>query len=226
MTLAAAAMRGWFVANEQDREMSEPNQQSPASLSTTEAARRLEVSLPTILQWIKRGALRAWKTPGGQNRIAMDSVETLLRKRRESLNGETGRAFTLLLVEDDADVVAMFRSRIPTWPVPVRLRVAANGFDGLLQAGLLRPDLVVADLMMPKMDGFQMIRCLGESPDLQQTRVVVVTSLEDDEIAAHGGLPGNIQVFHKPAPFQQLAELVRNLALNQAAPHPGQRLPA
>ncbi|MBF0459925.1 MAG: response regulator [Magnetococcales bacterium] len=115
---------------------------------------------------------------------------------------------TILMVEDDGELMEMTKAVVANWGWPVRLVVAKNGSDGLLQAGLNRPVVIVTDLMMPDMDGFQMLKSLSEMPDLQVSRVVVVTGMDDQHIAANGGVPTGVEILHKPTPYDRLKEIV------------------
>lgn len=178
--------------------------------STREAAALLGVSLRTAQLWVESGVLRAWKTAGGHRRILRSSVDALLQDRKRALQGRpVPGQFKLLVVEDDPDLLKLYRLHVEGWGMPVNLVTAANGFEGLIRIGEEKPDLLIADLNMPGMDGFRMIRSLRANTDFRDMDIVVVTALGKDEIADRGGLPEGIQVFTKPAPFSALEQLVR-----------------
>jgi CheY-like chemotaxis protein len=67
--------------------------------------------------------------------------------------------------------------------LPIKLRIVANGFEGLLQVGQQVPDILIADLMMPGMDGFEMIRNLRANPNLARMDIIVVSAIDREEIA-------------------------------------------
>ncbi|MBF0610362.1 MAG: helix-turn-helix domain-containing protein [Magnetococcales bacterium] len=180
-------------------------------ITTSEAAQRLGISQRTVHYWIQKGVLKSWKTEGGHRRIPVSSIQTLLQRRRSDLEQDDGAVATLLLVEDDEELVDIYQEMVSSWTFPVRLVVAENGFDGLIQVGLCKPDMIISDLIMPAMDGIQMIRTLRETPDLKSSVVVVVTALSDEQIRDRGGLPADVTVFHKPTPFKKIRELAQNL---------------
>jgi CheY-like chemotaxis protein len=66
------------------------------------------------------------------------------------------------------------------------------------------PDLVIADLRMPGLDGFDMIHTLHNDPSFGEMDIVVVTGMHKDEIAARGGLPKGMTVLNKPVSFATL----------------------
>ena len=102
----------------------------------------------------------------------------------------------------------MYRLKFAEWKLPVRLHLAQNGFDGLVMVGKYAPSLVIADLSMPGMDGFEMIRRLTQSQEAGSPAIIVVTALAAAEIEAQGGLPPDIPVYSKPIPLGVLKHIV------------------
>lgn len=187
--------------------------------STREAAVLLGISLRTAQLWVESGVLRAWKTAGGHRRILKSSVEACLRERQREIDGTTvNTKFRILVVEDDPDLLKLYRLHIEGWGLPVTLITATNGFEGLIRLGESKPDLLIADLNIPGIDGFRMIRTLSANPDFRDMDVIVVTALGQNEIADRGGLPKNIRIFVKPAPFSTLEQLVRDRIGHSSSP--------
>lgn len=187
----------------------------PDTCSTREAGRMLGVSLRTVQLWVDGGLLEGWRTVGGHRRIRVASVERLMQERsleRPHAGGDgSGNAITMLVVEDDADLLELYRATIDTWQLPIELHTATDGFEGLIKIGQLAPDLLVTDLVMPGLDGFRMLRSLREHDGAATMTVVVVTGLDGDEMRAHGGVPANIPVWGKPVPFAQLRAIAEQL---------------
>lgn len=178
--------------------------------TTREAARRLGVSLRTVQLWVESGVLPAWKTAGGHRRIARDAVERLVREQDRALDGDSSEArFRILVVEDEESLRKLYKAKLAGWDLPVEILTASNGYEALLIIGEKRPDLLVADLSMPAMDGFRMIRTLKSSDEYGGLEIVVVTALDTTEIEDRGGLPENVRVFRKPIPFADLEAIVR-----------------
>lgn len=183
-------------------------QTADEDITTSKAARLLGVSQRTVHYWMDRGVIKAWKTAGGHFRIPMSSINQLLAKRQEELLQCDQPILTILLVEDDDILRDVAGGVIADWKLPVRLVVAENGYQGLIQAGLNKPAIVITDLVMPGMDGFQMIRNLLKEPSLDILRIVVITGLSVQQIAAKGGVPDDIRILHKPIPYDQLKAIV------------------
>jgi signal transduction histidine kinase/CheY-like chemotaxis protein/HAMP domain-containing protein len=143
--------------------------------------------------------------------IAPSALIRVLTRLRVS-NGATD----ILVVDDDAGTRDVLRRTLVRegWTV----REAGNGADGLAQLAAAKPAVVLLDLMMPEMNGFEMLRTMRENETWHDVPVVIITSkdLGRDEL---DWLRGNtIEVFQKGAYGR--AELVAALrGMVEAARH-------
>lgn len=184
--------------------------------TTSEAAEMLGVSLRTIQLWVEKGLLEAWKTEGGHRRISRQSVESLLAEPAESRQAQAVAKpavdFTIMVVEDEATQRMVYEATLRRWPMRPQVVIAGDGYEAMVKLGQVMPDLLIADLRMPGMDGFRMLRAIRASAAYDDMGIAVVTGLEADEIAAQGGLPDDIPVFSKPVPFARLLAIAERLA--------------
>ena len=190
-------------------------------MTTRQAGELLGVAVRTVQLWVESGVLPAWRTAGGHRRISRVAVEQLLEQRARVLRPQAPGAepagtpgadpLKLLIVEDDPDLLSLFSTIVQGWSFPVEVCTAKNGFEGLVRVGQLQPDMVVTDLDMPGMDGFQMIRALKNADSgFSQLYLIVATSYGPDEILQRGGLPSDVKVFQKPLPYATLEALARS----------------
>jgi excisionase family DNA binding protein len=184
-------------------------------MTTREAGETLGVAVRTVQLWVEAGVLPAWRTAGGHRRIARSAVEKLLAERQNDLAPVQGQvrgsplAVKLLLVEDEPVSLHVFSGVVSSWNFPVELVTATNGFEGLVRIGEMRPDIVVTDLVMPGMDGFEMLRALKKAGSgFGSIKMLVVSALSAEQIQAHGGLPDGVTCFQKPVNFAKLEGLV------------------
>ena len=179
-------------------------------LTSREAAELLGVALSTIQLWTENGILRAWKTGGGHRRIARQSVEEMLRQQRAAAEDTPEeKQLTVVVVEDKPQLLRLYQSQFTARKLPVHLVTANNGFEGLVQIGRCLPDIVIADLLMPGMDGFQMLNALKDMPELKNTTTIIISALGRDEIETRGGIPAESLYFQKPVDFNKLEKVVR-----------------
>lgn len=177
-------------------------------LTTSQAAQRLGVSVRTVQQWVERGLLSSWKTDGGHRRLDLSAVDALadqMATTQEAAN--RARALRLLIVEDDAAMLRLYRARIALWPFPVQVFSAPNGYEGLVMVGETQPDLLVCDLRLPGVNGFEIVRSLRRMERYRALDIVVVSGLAGNEVQAHGGLPDHVELMGKPVDFQRLQSI-------------------
>lgn len=185
-------------------------------ISTAQAARQLGLSLGTVQHMVEAGALSGWKTAGGHRRIWQDSVDALLARGRTHCG-----TLRVLIVEDDKLLQTLYRETFSTWPIPLELNIVDHGLDALVELGREQPDLLITDLRMPGVDGFEMIRRLHANPLSSRTSIVVVSALSTKEIAARGPLPKDVTVYRKPIPFHELHGYIQALSAQRRRTHDG-----
>lgn len=179
---------------------------APASYSPAELARRLGVSAPTIQRWVDQGHLKAWKTLGGHRRIDAESAERFIAGQGlpADLPAEAPPPLTVMIVddnEDDRDVLcALVEEALPG----ATILLADNGFQALTSIGQAMPQLLITDIVMPHMNGIEMLRHVCGGSAVRPQAVFAVSSHTPQQVAALGGLPEGVTLVGKPvqpAPF-------------------------
>lgn len=97
---------------------------------------------------------------------------------------ERKAAKTILLVDDDPLIIRMYQNKFAKEGYKIVL--AFNGEEALLRARQDKPDLILLDLMMPKMNGVETLRRLKKDSETKAIPVIVLTNLEDkkDDVEA------------------------------------------
>lgn len=186
--------------------------------TSREAAKILGVSVTTVQLWVESGVLPAWKTAGGHRRIPSEAVDSMrVGQQSAAAKEHVPHLHSVLIVEDEPVQRELYKIKFAEWNLPVNLHLAQDGFEGLVMAGKYAPDLIISDLSMPGMDGFEMIRQLVEGGEIRTPAVIVVTALSAEEIEAHGGLPQGIPVYAKPVALGVLKPFVEQILRPQAS---------
>jgi CheY-like chemotaxis protein len=128
------------------------------------------------------------------------------------------RQVEILLVEDDPGDVLMTREAFEDYKVRNQLHVVSDGADAmafLRQEGDFadapRPDLVLLDLNLPRMDGREVLESIKSDPELSSIPVVVLTTSEaEDDVLRSYSLHANAYVT-KPVDFERFIEVVRQI---------------
>lgn len=86
----------------------------------------------------------------------------------------------ILLVEDDAILVEMYQAKFELEGHDVR--IATNGEDCLIMLKDFQPELILLDILMPKLNGFHVLKEIKKQPDLRQIPVILLTNLGQAEV--------------------------------------------
>lgn len=191
----------------QDHDSSLPNAEV---LTSQQAARRLGVSVSTVQQLVESGTLSAWKTAGGHRRILVESIE-------QYINGQSGRARSatavagdrasrtrILILEDEPLQRTLYERRLASWNLPATVRFCSNGYEALIEVAMHRPDIFLLDLVMPGIDGYEILRTIVNRPDLGLAHIAVLTNLRPEDIEKRGGLAPGVVYMAKPINFDAL----------------------
>ncbi len=103
----------------------------------------------------------------------------------------------VLLVEDDADIQTVVRLSLKLRGVP-EVVVVENGEECLAQVASLRPEVVLLDVMMPKLDGYETCRRLKENPGTASIPVIFLTAKTQQYEIARGLEMGAVGYLTKP----------------------------
>jgi excisionase family DNA binding protein len=196
---------------------------SDKTLTTREASLLLGVSLRTVQLWVEAGVLDAWKTQGGHRRISAESVDRVLAERENISNlkwnarqkssnmQNAGGALNVLIAEDNEVYRDLLEFYFKNLEIPVNLTFVSDGFECLISLGRQLPDIIITDLNMPKISGFDLIRHLISCDIYDGIQIIALTGLTQADIDDKGGLPDRVQVFFKPFSFKQLELIVGEL---------------
>lgn len=194
-----------------------PTELPAASYSTAAVARRLGVSIPTVQRWVDQGYLKAWKTVGGHRRIDAASVDAFIVSRDlpEGVRATAQSApiaLSVLIVDDNPDDRDLLTSLIETALPGAVVTLAENGFEGLLSVGQKAPDVLITDIMMPHMNGFEMLNHLEAATQVRPRLILATSSYSLSELKAFGQLPPGVHFQGKPLDAVALAHLLRGAA--------------
>jgi CheY-like chemotaxis protein len=131
---------------------------------------------------------------------------------------QPARQIEVLLVEDDPGDVLMTREAFQDYKVANRLHVVQDGADAMAFlrregdfSGAPRPDLVLLDLNLPRMDGREVLQAIKSDAELASIPVVVLTTSEaEEDVLRSYSLHANAYVT-KPVDFERFIEVVRQI---------------
>lgn len=155
-------------------------------LSTSEVAKLLGVSVGTVQHMVESGELAAWKTAGGHRRIHKESVVKMQNLQHSNSTSKTlnttpqtrftnENQFSILIVEDDPVAVKLYEHLLKSNSANIRVDYASDGIEALLKLGNQRFNLLVLDIDIPYVDGFEMLKRISADAHQSALNILIVT---------------------------------------------------
>jgi CheY-like chemotaxis protein len=152
------------------------------NLSTFAIARMLHVDPGSIANWIDQNLLKAHRTPGGHRRVATDDLVTFLRKHKMPIPAELDSVPSRVVIVDDEPAI----TRLIAWAIKAALPEcevveAHDGFRAGTIVATLKPNVIILDLRMPGMDGYEVCRLIKTQESTRQAEVLAMTAYPSPE---------------------------------------------
>lgn len=126
----------------------------------------------------------------------------------------------ILLVDDEDDILEFIRYNL--LKAGYEVHTAHNGAEGIEQATIHRPHLILLDVMMPVMDGIETCRALRADPDLRETMIVFLSALGEEEHQIAGFGAGADDYIAKPIKLpilmSRIQAILKRIDAGTAAP--------
>jgi excisionase family DNA binding protein len=187
------------------------SRRAPASepdwLTLGQAAKFLGVAQSTIRKWSDTGRVPAFYTPGGHRRYRRADLESFLE--RSGPGGRPKDGPTVLVVDDDPGVRQVVRLSLELEGYLVK--EAGGAEEGLAAVENDPPDLILLDVMMPHVDGWEMLRQIQERHGAGSIPIVMFSGKVDAETAARATERGATGFVGKPFDPQQLVDQAKQI---------------
>ena len=153
-------------------------------LTTGQVAKYCGVNFRTVIRWIERGQLDAFKLPGrGDNRIEVRHFLAFLKEHRMPMPPDLAATPDRALVVDD-DLVAAQQIKRILESQGFETSIADDGFRAGVMLGTLPPGLVTLDVDTAGISGVEALRFLRSLDQLKHTKVLVISAVPQDQLDA------------------------------------------
>ena len=179
----------------------------PDWLTLGQAAKYLGVAQSTIRKWSDGGRVPAFYTPGGHRRYRRGHLDAFLERSGPG----RGRSGPLVLVgDDDPGGRQVVRAHLEAEGYAVR--EAGSADEGLAALEEEPPDLLLLDVMMPEVDGWEMLRRVQERYGLGAIPVLVFSGTIEERTVGDAAARGARGFLGKPFDIQQLIDQAKQIA--------------
>ena len=150
--------------------------------TASEVAELLLVSTNSVRVWANKGLLKTELTLGGHRRFARSEIVRLVHERQApaQLQEASHQALRILIIDDDQALAHTLAQGLEqALPQSVTM-VATDGFSGGMLARSASPHLILLDLRMPGVDGFQTCKMLKADPATSAIRIIAISGFLSD----------------------------------------------
>ena len=152
------------------------------NLSTFDVAEMLQVDPGSVANWVDGGLLKAHRTPGGHRRVASEDLLEFLRAHQMPVPAELQEGpVRVVVVDDEPAMTQMIAKAIRAAHPEYEVTEAHDGFGAGTVVATVGPDVVVLDLRMPGMDGFEVCRQIKSRETTRRATVIAVTAYPTEE---------------------------------------------
>ena len=184
----------------------------PDWLTLGQAAKYLGMAQSTIRKWSDSGRLPAFYTPGGHRRYRRNDLDQFLERGGAAAPRRSEGRRRILIVDDDERLREFVRVNLEMEGYSVR--EAASAEEGLSALDDEPPDLILLDVMMPQVDGWEMLRRVHERHGVGAIPVIMFSGKVDEESLKAATSRGAQGFIGKPFNPQQLIDQTKQLLPN------------
>lgn len=196
----------------------QPFVQLDAGLARESSGTGLGLALVAQMARLHGGSVSVASMPGEGSRftlvipwqpaLSVDTIERMkVTGKFRAIKLNTEKQQTILLIEDTEEVIMVVRDYLEL--SGYNIVVAKDGLDGIIQAKLIHPDLILMDLQMPRMDGIEATQKLRDDPNFMYTPIIALTALampKDRERCLAAGMDEYIS---KPVNLRALLKIIQ-----------------
>ncbi len=178
------------------------------------AAGYCQVTPQTIINWIEAGHIKFYRTVGGHRRMKRADLERFMERQGIPISlagSEEESRKRILVVDDDPIIVATLVMGLKEDEHQYEVESASDGFEAGLKLSGFKPHLVILDIMMPGIKGYEVCNKIKSNPDTVGTKVIALSAYLDEEKMMKMKENGADLCFSKPLPLPKLKKEIAEL---------------
>lgn len=185
--------------------------------SSFQIGKMLNVSRQAVNQWIDKGYIESYRTPGGHRRVRKEDLLSFLTSRnipvpeamqeKPNRNVKTGSPL-VYMVDDDTDFLELMSQALKTNMPSAQLTLFDNGYDALIAIGAHQPDVLLLDLKMPNINGLEVCQHLKKNPKTADLPIIVVSAYDSQAWRENLESLKVDQFYSKTQPLLETAEKI------------------
>jgi excisionase family DNA binding protein len=148
--------------------------------SIPQAAKRCAISRWTLMKCVNSGEMNVSRTPGGHYRISKEDLEDfIIKKKMYPLLHNRSSNKRILIVDDDLQVQKLLTVMLSS--KQYETETASSGFEAGAKVVKFKPGLIILDLFMPEMSGFEVCKQIKKGPETSHIKILAFTGYDNKE---------------------------------------------
>jgi len=141
-----------------------------------QAAKLCSVNRSTMYRWVTSGKIKSYSTPGNHKRILIKDLKIWLEENQipTKINELENKKRTKILIVDDDLGVQNYLIKILSG-IFLDIEAVSDGFEAGMKIIQFKPDLILLDLFMPNMDGFEVCKIIKKNPLTRKIKILILT---------------------------------------------------
>lgn len=182
-------------------------------LTTGQVAEYCHVTYRAVLKWIAEGKLKAYRTPGMHSRVSINDFLDFLEKYHMPVPPGLQRTtdkYKVLIADDDRKIVQLIRKVLES-ETDYAVASAYDGFSAGQKFCGLHPDLVILDIKMPGLDGYEVCANIRRDPANKDVKILAVSGSFAEEGKEKILQTGADDCLAKPFEIEELKRKIKTL---------------
>jgi PleD family two-component response regulator len=131
-------------------------------------------------RWVRSGELKGYPTPGGKYKIRKEDLESFIREKMKHLpDADLFQRKKILIVDDEPRVLKVLNKMLSLHGY--QIEEALDGFEAGVKIMSFKPELLILDLYMSGMDGFELCKRIKSNPNTSHIKIIVYTGFDSEE---------------------------------------------
>jgi CheY-like chemotaxis protein len=167
---------------------------------------------------VDKNILHAWVTQGGHRRISLESIQIYQSQQQKlpAVERLMNDRLRVMVVDDDAVTRHLLQDTCLSVHPQVDCCAMASAIDALLQLPVFNPHVMLIDLLMPEVDGWELVKRVQQQKKFAKLQILTLSALSENELQSRGGPPQGSQFIAKPVDLGWLRGYLLGLLAPQA----------
>lgn len=183
------------------------------AFTTFQISKICKVTHRTVLSWINQGKIKAFKTPGGHSRVNEKDLHSFLVEYKIPLPEDMQAAqVEVLVVDDEKEILFLIKKSLSEDEAlkdKIVVTTCENGLDAMMLIGKSKPGIIVLDVCLPNLNGYEVCERIRSNPELKDVSIIAISGQNLPDAREKILAAGAHEFLAKPFEMSELKKAVK-----------------